>query len=128
MNKGERSKIVSQSRPSGHWIALAMTVGLLIAPTGRAAEPTAGIVQDLLAQRATFAQFPDLPHLVQSTWQTTGPLRAAVFSDVLFPGKGVDLDQTWGNRKVWQARDLAGGVVWAQTRVLVCRRGAARPG
>ena len=47
----------------------------------------------------------------QSPWFTSGPLKAASFSDALFPETGVNLEATAGNRKLWRTQKYRDGVV-----------------
>ncbi len=93
--------------------ALGVAIGLLAPCSGRAAQPSPGIVDFMLSQRAALGESPGVPRLVQSTWHTTGPLRASGFSEALFPEKEVNLGATKGNRPVWRPRDLADGVMHA---------------
>jgi len=47
----------------------------------------------------------------ESTWRTTGPLKAKIFFRSLFPEQAVDLEAMRGNRKVWQTKSYANSVV-----------------
>jgi formylglycine-generating enzyme required for sulfatase activity len=62
----------------------------------------------MLARRTALQSGPDL---VESPWQTSGPLAAKSFSEALFPEQGVDLQAVKNGKPVWKKVEIADGVV-----------------
>ena len=91
------------------WFALGIAAGLTLV-RAEAAEGL-GFADHLLAQRAALARSGAVPRVIQSAWQTTGPLRAPAFADALFPEKNVDLEESRAGRKVWKTKEMTDGVV-----------------
>jgi formylglycine-generating enzyme required for sulfatase activity len=62
----------------------------------------------MLARRAALQSGPDL---VETAWQTSGPLAAKSFSEALFPEQGVDLQAVNNGKPVWKKVEIADGAV-----------------
>lgn len=86
-------------------VVLLSLIGLCLQGASAAEEDWAST---MLSQRSALSPTPGVE---ESTWYSSGPLKAAAFSEELFPERKVDPGATAGRRKLWQAKAYPDGMV-----------------